>query len=218
MARQYQRESAEFGRALGLFDGVYGFALTLLVANIDPPKAEHWESLDALFSNGFAEQLTGFFLAFIAIAVMWRTNHRVISKLNTMTPPVLMANIIALVFVVFIPFSSQGVSDGPILHLPLPTALFALNIALAFVAQYAIYLTGARTGDLHEPEPAHIERARALFALSIPTVFLMSIPLAFLTEPFIARLSWLLCIPIVWWSLSRLRRLQREAHVPLEQP
>ena len=63
--RRFVREGAEFGRGLGFFDAIFGFAITLLVVNIEPPPAEAWASLSTLLDHGFGTKLLGFAISFV---------------------------------------------------------------------------------------------------------------------------------------------------------
>lgn len=46
--------------------------------------------------------------------------------------------------VIFIPFTTQGMSDPTTAELPLPTALYAVNMALEMLAQSAITVIARR--------------------------------------------------------------------------
>ena len=71
MAERYPRDSSSYDRALGFFDAVYGFALTLLVTTIDITGSATWESPGALISSN-GSQLFSFAISFIVIAMFWR--------------------------------------------------------------------------------------------------------------------------------------------------
>ncbi len=67
--KRFKREGQEFGRGLGFFDAMYGFAITLLVANIVLPPASDWTSLSKLLAGGLGTQLVGFLISFVVIAM-----------------------------------------------------------------------------------------------------------------------------------------------------
>lgn len=107
-AHRYERDSVEFARTFAFLDAVYAIALTLLVVNLDPPEAAAWQSLSTLLASGLGWQLLGFGISFAVIAVFWRANHRIVAGFNAITPATITANLVAIAFVVLVPFSTQG--------------------------------------------------------------------------------------------------------------
>ncbi len=205
-------DSPEFGRGLSFTDAIYGFAITLLVVNIDVPDASDWESLSTLASSGFFGQLFGFTLSFAVIAVFWRVNFRLVRSISGMTSAVLTANIVGAFFIVLLPFTTQGTSDPGTRDLALPTALYALNVALAAMCQSAMYLIAELQG-LTGPVPTRKYLvAQTLQASAVPIVFLVSIPVALAWGPNPARLMWLSLLvigPLVGRNHTRQARVVR---------
>jgi len=187
-------DSPVFGRGLSFTDAIYGFAITLLVVNLDVPAAADWSSLSALIGSGLYGQLFGYTLSFVVIAIFWRVNFRLVRSMSGMTSPVLTAQIVAAFFVVLIPFTTQGMSDPATRDLGLPTALYALNIALASLAQTATYLIAQRQGLTSLPSTNDVSRRLVLASLVTPLVFLASIPIAVGVGSQAAELSWLLLV------------------------
>ncbi|MDR5699773.1 TMEM175 family protein [Agromyces aerolatus] len=192
----YHRDSVEFARAFTFFDAVYAFALTLLVVNIDPPEASEWGDLWTWLSGGLGWQLFGFLVSFVVIAVFWRTNHRLSSGFVAMSSGTMTANIVALVFVVFIPFSTQGISDPETGDQPLAVAVYAVNIAAAVMAQSAIFLVARRDGVIANPLPRRADTVRLLDTATTPLVFLLSIVVAYAWGADWGRWTWALLLVI----------------------
>lgn len=194
---RYTRETVEFARALTFLDAVYAFALTLLVVNIDPPEdASAWSDLGALLASGVGAQLLGFGVSFAVIAVFWRVNHRILSEFRAVTPGVLTANLVAIAFVVLIPFSTQGISDLESADEPLAVAVYAVNISAAVIAQSAVALVGRRDGVVVDPLPRRALLVRLADTMTTPAIFLASIPVAYLADANWARAVWLLLIVV----------------------
>lgn len=187
----YQRETSSFDRALGFFDAIYGFAVTLLVVNIDVTSPESWRSIDAFFAHGIGSQLLGFAISFVVIVGFWRRNHSLIASFTGVDSTLITINVISAGLIIFIPFTTQGMSDPSTAELPLPTAVYAVNIALAVVAQALLLQFAARRGLLTEPLTNRQLRARALESLVVPAVFVVSIPVAYATDGNTAKLCWL---------------------------
>lgn len=183
-------DSPEFGRGVSFFDAIYGFAITLLVANVDPLPPEAWQSVDAFLGSGVPIQLLGFALSFVVIAVFWRTNVRLMRRLTGMDSATITLNLVATGLVVLIPFTTQGISDPHTSALPLPTAVYALNIALVSLAQSAVYQVARSRGLERVPSGARENRWELSDAMVTPAVFLLSIPLALLFGDVVAKSSW----------------------------
>jgi len=188
--RRYERDTVEFARAVAFFDAVYAIALTLLVVNIDPPEAADWVSLDALLSSGLGWQLLGFAISFAVIAVFWRVNHRIVAVFTALTSGTIVANLIAIAFVVLIPFSTQGISDADTADEPLAVAIYAVDTSLAVLAQTAMFAVARHDRVLRDPLPPRADRVKLIDTLTTPVVFLASIPIAYAFGADWGRYTW----------------------------
>jgi len=210
----YERDTVEFARAFTFFDAVYAFALTLLVVNIDPPKASTWTSLDALLSSGLEWQLLGFAISFIVIAVFWRVNHGLVAQFRAVSPGIIVANLVAIAFVVLVPFSTQGISDVATADEPLAIAVYAVNISCAVIAQTAMFYVARHDGVLADPLPRRADTVNLLATLTTPVVFLASIPIASAFGAEWGRYTWALLIVIGplsgAWASRRVARIVAE--------
>lgn len=192
----FHRDSVEFARAFTFFDAVYAFALTLLVVNIDPPEASAWRDPWTWLASGLGWQLLGFVISFVVIAVFWRTNHRLSSGFSGMSPGTMTANIVALAFVVFIPFSTQGVSDPDTGDQPFAIAVYSVNIAAAVFAQSAIFFIARRDGLIAKPLPRRADTIRFIDTAMTPLVFGLSIVVAYVWGADWARWTWALLLVV----------------------
>ena len=188
--RRYERDTVEFARAVAFFDAVYAIALTLLVVNIDPPEAADWASLDTLLGSGLGWQLLGFAISFAVIAVFWRVNHRIVGGFSALTPSTIVANLVAIAFVVLVPFATQGISDFDTADEPLAVAVYAVDISLAVLAQSAMFAVARHDGVLRHPLPRRADTIRFIDTLTTPVVFLASIPVAYAFGADWGRYTW----------------------------
>lgn len=182
--------STVFGRDISYIDAVYGFAATLLISNVDSPPAEAWESLDALVQSGAATQALGFVLSFTVIAVFWRLNVRLTKLLTGLDGVTTVLNLVAAGGVIFIAFTTQGISDPHSTNLALPTVLYALNLALVSLTMTVMFQVARARGLLRHPISARQNRAEIAAALVTPVVFLASIPVALVWGAVPGRLCW----------------------------
>lgn len=192
--KRFGREGAEFGRGLGFLDAIYGFAITLLVTNIDLPPSEAWSSLSTLLDQGLGTQLLGFAISFVVIAVFWRYNTELLSRFAGIDQGVITANLTAAGLIVLLPFTTQGISERS--DHPLAVALYATNVALAILAQALTLEVGRSRGLLvREMNPAQL-RAERIDTLAKVAVFGISIPIAYLVGPSWGMTFWLVLVVI----------------------
>jgi uncharacterized membrane protein len=184
------RESSEFDRGLSFYDVIYGFAITLLVTNIDAPSAEAWQDPRLLLESGVVHQLAGFALSFAVIAVFWRINLRLIKRLSALDSATTTANLLAAAFVILIPFTTQGVSDPETSSLELTTVLYAANIILASMGQLLMYEIARRHGLEIDPMTPRHHAAFVLDFLVPPLVFAVSIPIALAAGGTAGKITW----------------------------
>lgn len=112
----YPRDTSSFARVLGFLDAIYAFAVTLLVVNIDVSSPEAWSSIEAFFTRGIGAQLLGFIISFLVIIAFWRRNHAMLANFSAMDSTTITWNIVVAGLIIFIPFTTQGISD------PTPTS------------------------------------------------------------------------------------------------
>ena len=92
----------------GLFsDGVFAVAITLLVLEINVPGGEHlWHQLKEEWPS-----FASFFVSFWVIGIIWVNHHGLLDHLKRADRPVLYLNLLVLMTVVFIPFSTALMAD-----------------------------------------------------------------------------------------------------------
>lgn len=215
MQPSFERGSPEFDRALAFFDAVFGFALTLLVVNIDVTGVETWSSVSALWSaNG--TQFTSFAISFLVIVSFWRNNHEMVSRMTAIDGSVMVTNLVVIGLVIFIPFTTEAMGDPRLDHLPLPTALYALNLAAAVTVSVVMFQLALRHGLVVGDETPAVRRAELWAGLTKPAVFLLSIPITYIgtalwgtTTP--GKVSWLLLVVVAPVSGRLVQRIAERA-------
>ena len=184
----YERESVEFIRAMTLMDAIFGFALTLLVVDLEVPPPAEWQSLHTLLGGGMGEQLIAFLISFLVIAGMWVLNHQALSLFHALDAPTVRICVYLVALVIFVPFTTRAVSAPDPYKYPLPTAVFAVNVAAIALATVALILVGRARGLTEKPLP---RTDLIVHSLAVVAVFLISIPIAYRFGPNAAQWSWL---------------------------
>jgi len=109
-------------------DGVFAVAITLLILEINVPGGENlWHDLKEEWPS-----FASFLVSFWVIGIIWVNHHGLIDHLKRTDRPVLYLNLLVLMPVVFIPFSTALMADH--LKSGADEEVAALVYALAFLA------------------------------------------------------------------------------------
>ena len=193
MTREYRRDTTEFDRSLNFVDAIFGFSATLLVTTLDVPPAEQWRSIGALLGGGLGDQLIAFAISFAVIGGFWRTNHRAIAGFRALDPVTVRILLYMAALIVFIPFTTRAISDPDPADYPLPTALYAANVAAVVLLTMLLVLVGRWRGLTDEDTPVARQIAGSVV---VAAVFLASIPVAYRFGPDNAKWCWLALLVI----------------------
>jgi len=199
----FGRDTVEFGRAINLIDAIFGFSLTLLVTTLEVPPAAAWVSLRALLDTGLGDQLFAFAISFLVVVGFWLTNHQVLSSFRALDGATVRVCIYLVGLVIFVPFTTKAISDPDPAALPLPTALYAANLAAITLVTVALILVGRSRGLAD----ASLRGTGIItHSLMVAAVFGVSIPIAYRFGPETAKWSWLSLIvlsPAVEFAFRR---------------
>jgi uncharacterized membrane protein len=210
---RYPRDASEFDRAIAFVDATFALALTLLITTLDVDDPQSAFASVSAFGDAAGAQLLAFGIAFAVIASYWLAHHRMVASFIAIDRTTIIANLFLIAAIVLLPFSTRSVGDPAVADLPLPTVLMAVNIAAVSTLHTLVWVVASRRGLLDRtPTPAE-SRERILDGLAPVTVFLASVPIAYLASPAVARLSWLALLvvnPAVGTLTSRARRLSDE--------
>jgi uncharacterized membrane protein len=175
------------GRIISLSDGIFAFAITLLILNV--------VVADGVSNQGLANALAGlwpkylaFLISFIVIGAYWVTHVRYLRFMRRCDSGLIWINLLFLLFIVMIPFSTSVLSS---FYGPLPVIVYAANIACAgymstILWAYATYkhrLVDANLGS------GQVRRGIILHLVA-PVVFTLSIGIA-LIDSNAAQYSWI---------------------------
>ena len=179
-------------RTVSFSDAVIAIAITLLALELDVPQipesqaaAELPSALLELWPKFFS-----FLLSFWIIGFYWLAHHRMFGQVRAYDRGMLLINLLFLMWVVLMPFSPALIGEYE--SQQLPVIIYAIHNILASLTLTWLWRHASMEGRLVEtsrdPRLVRYNKLRALF---IPTVFLLSIGLSFISVD-IARLSWLL--------------------------
>jgi uncharacterized membrane protein len=203
----------ELERLLFFSDAVFAIAITLLVLEIKVPDREAIASAAGLRSalEGLIPQFFAFFLSFLVIGYYWFMHHTMFRHILRGDDRLIFINLGLLLFVAFLPFPVA--LFGSFRHHPPALVFYASALAATGFTQSILWAHATRGRRLVDPhlDPRTV-RLIHFRLLSLPVIFAISIPLAFI-GPTWSLLSWVLIVPVMRIIRSRLRRQEASAEV-----
>jgi uncharacterized membrane protein len=135
------------GRIEALTDGIFAFAMTLLVLNLSFPDSvtglPDIKLRDLLFNQ--AHRFFNYALSFILLAIFWIVHHQQFHQIKHTDSRLLWINIFILMFVALMPFSTDLIGDFS--GQTTSQVFFATNLlilGLLFMANWAYATQGHR--------------------------------------------------------------------------
>lgn len=163
-------------RLEALTDGIFAFAMTLLVTSLILPRSAivTQTSYAALLSliPDFYHYIIGFFV----LAAFWMAHHRQFSQIRTLDPVIIGTTVLSLFLVTLVPFSTSFIGDY---FDPFSSIVFEANLlllGLVFTFQW-YYVTKDRRLVSPDLSPWIIRRGLA-FGCVIPVISFLGILLA----------------------------------------
>jgi len=183
-------------------DAIFAVAMTLLVFSFpisglpsNLGQAEVQTLLESL-----SPQFETFVISFLVVGAFWAGHHRVFDMIERYDHTLVWLNFFFLLFIVFIPFPTAVlVSSGSFW---LPIAFYASTLACAGFALTLVWLYASHNHRLIDTSmPVREIRLQTLMSIVVPSVFLLSIIVAFY-NPHFAQYFWLLSF-VAQWSIAR---------------
>jgi uncharacterized membrane protein len=183
-------------RIASFSDAVFAVAITLLVLSLDVPQIPEEFVSERIGSEVAAlwPKFASFALSFVIVGFFWIMHHSMFKYIKRHNREFLWLNLLFLMCIVLIPFSSDLVSEYG--DTALGTMFYAANwgtASLVIAVMWYYASQGNRLVD-DEFEPAAGRHAsRSFFITSL--VFFFSIPLA-LVNVGAAQMMWILLFPV----------------------
>jgi len=192
-------EEEGIGRILALSDGVFAFALTLLVIAITVPATTGNADLPKALLDLWPRYLA-YLLSFVVIARFWVTHHQAFRLIARYDTVLIWLNLLLLMFVAFLPFATAVL--GKHVRSPAAAVLYAASVSLVSAASagYWWYATG-KGGLLGRSIARARIRAMRARSLSAPIFFALTLPIA-LFAPYAAEGLWFLAFPLARLSFN----------------
>ncbi len=195
-----QRSFMSSHRTKDMVDAIYAFSLTLLVVTIDIPKYGQLAT-NSEFSTRLIDllpQILVYGLSFLLLAVFWITNHKEYNLLIKVDNRFLWLNFLSLIFVIFIPFTTDLM--GEYLNFQLAGILFDINILCVGLIYFAIWSYAEKKHFLAGEFNPLARKELRWRLLVIPILALVAIGMSFVWPVY----SNLICLsaPFVMWIMD----------------
>ncbi len=188
------------GRLLSLSDGIFAFAITLLILNIVLPFGTSREEVPQALLSLWPKYLA-FLISFVVIGLYWMVHLRQFRYIRRIDKGLLWLNLLFLMFIILIPFSTSVLSD---FEETASVVLYAANMACAGFTATGVWLYAVRRRLVDERLGRPQVRRGIIMNLIAPGWFTVSIGLAFINAS-LAAYSWLLigvAHRIIDWKLK----------------
>ena len=190
------RKEFQLERMILFSDAVFAIAITLLVIEIKIPELHNEQVTDkALWQKlgHLVPKFIGFFVSFLLIGLYWTIHHRMFGFVTNYTGKLLGLNLLFLLFIALMPFSTGFYSEyaGPELfrkQLKVPMTFYVLNFSMAGLVNYLMwrYITNPVNKVADPPIDPLTGKLATTRALVVPLVFLLMLPVAYFTNVMIA--------------------------------
>jgi len=168
----------EKSRISALVDGIFAVAMTLLVLDLKLPEGVTLHSDSEVWSQllGVAGRFWTYVLSFIVLGMYWIGHHAVFHSVHRVNRTLLWLNLLFLLFVTLLPFSTNLVSGHS--NLQIPVVVYGLNlIATSLISLLQLrYLAKHPNLSHHQqtgPWSANLNRRAALpIILSLASIAL----------------------------------------------
>jgi len=188
------------GRLLALSDGVFAFAMTLLVVQLLVPQLGPGQV--GQLGTKLLDQVpsyVSYLISFAVISIYWYSHHRLFRYVRRWDVWLIALNLGALLFVAVMPFPTAIM--GRYGDQTLAVVIYAATLGTTGLFIWLIWWHGIRRQLFARSLEQHAARQFRWRAFLTPAVFFLSIPVAF-WQPRVAQFSW----GLIWIGIYVLSR------------
>lgn len=179
------QEKFQLERVVFFNDAIFAIAITLLIIDIKIPELPHLEITDKqlLYKlSGLIPKFIGFIISFFVIGLYWLAHHRMFKYVTSVNQKLLWANLLFLLPIIIMPFSTSFLSEFYFSNLRLPFAVYTINICLSGVFSFRLWkIISDPKNKVSEPIDRVIIKYNSTRALTIPIIFLLTFLFSFVT-------------------------------------
>lgn len=175
---------------MGFSDGVFAIAITLLILNIEVPKPT---GTTAVAVNQIVDEwpdVLSYVISFLVIGNYWIVHHDIFGDVKRYDRKLLWLNIIYLMFIAFIPFSTSLIGDFPG---GVPVMVYAGTLTLTSIVLVVLWRYAWGSDLLDATVDQEYVREVTYDILTPATVFAGSVLIALVSAQW-AMYSWFLLL------------------------
>lgn len=185
-------------RILFFSDAVIAIAMTLLIIEIKAPHSED-HSAKEVHENlvALVPKFISFLISFFVIAIYWKAHHHLFGFVTGYTDTLIWINILFLLSIVIMPFSSAFYSEN--FKLVIPYTIYCSNIFVTGILNCWMirYVSSSKHHVAVVSGDRNWRRYHTLRSLVAPVIFLLSMLLSFYSIG-ISRLCFILIFPVIY--------------------
>lgn len=193
-------------RLIALSDGLFATVLTLLVLDLRIPDVLNNSSMTTLtFTKWLGPHLFSYLLTFLVAGTYWLAHHRDFDHVVHFNRGLLGYNLLFLLFIGLLPFSTATISLGGFKGSAYPFywAIYASNIILAGIMLELTWLYAVSHGLVSAETTRQQRQHLALRHIVTPAVFIISVIVEFLFPKVFLGPYTLVVIPLAMWGVDR---------------
>jgi uncharacterized membrane protein len=193
-------------RLIALSDGLFATVLTLLVLDLRIPDVLNNNSMTTMaFTKWLGPHLFSYLLTFLVAGTYWLAHHRDFDQVVHYDRGLLGYNLLFLLFIGLLPFSTATISLGGFQSRDYPFywAIYATNIILAGVLLELTWLYANNHGLVSAETTGKQRRHMTFHHIVTPAVFLISLIVEYLFPKVFLGPYTLLVIPLAMWGVDR---------------
>jgi uncharacterized membrane protein len=184
-------------RTLALSDGVFAFAITLLVLDLVVPSLSSsassfdlWQALTKEFSSFFS-----YILSFLIAGIWWNAHHRTFEHIRNSDSTLRWLNLLFLLWITLLPFFTKVLDQYN--NLQLGVILYAADQAAAGIFLTLTWTYASRNHRLIDKNTRESTIRFTTLRAEVSTIFFtVSMGISFIS-PLLAILSWLAMFPVL---------------------
>jgi uncharacterized membrane protein len=190
----------EVDRVIFFSDAVFAIAMTLLAFGIRVPVVRTAQVGSAI--RGLAGPIAGYFLTFAVVGLYWMAHHRMFQHLRRVDTGLIVLNLVLLALIALMPVPTDLLGRATTTA---SVIFYAVTVSCVGLASTAVWVYATRHHRLVSPDLPHdLVVSATLRAISVPAVFLLSVPIA-LVDPHAAMYFWLVLVVVRVVFRHRLR-------------
>jgi uncharacterized membrane protein len=164
-------------RLEALTDGVFAIVMTLLVLDISITGISQ-SSVQAELLRRILELWPAFLayaMSFIILGMIWLSHHRIFHYIRYSNPMLMWINVVFLMFVALVPFSTRLMADY--LWTQVPFVIYGINMLLIFIMRFALWNYASGKSHLMDSNInlTVIKRLKLVIGIIPPICFILAI-------------------------------------------